>query len=222
MPLQCPKCHVEIDGENVNITEDIAKCGYCGEVFRPSDELPHEDLQHYDPPSKDVIYREYASDGGVTMLLQKPGITGRSIFFFGFAAFWMLITVVVSGAFFFEMLKGEEPWPMIFFFVPFYAIGIGMFLLGCWMAWSVTAIQLAADKALVSKKLGNWLIKKEFPTANVEGFDEVIAYRQNNRPVYCGAMMANGKTVRFGVQLSTNDRGWLLDELNASLRKLQR
>jgi len=36
MALECPKCRHPIDPADLNIQADIAKCGSCGVVFRPS------------------------------------------------------------------------------------------------------------------------------------------------------------------------------------------
>ena len=49
MELRCPACDHEIAFANINVAAVLAKCGACGEVFRPSARLSDPEATVEDP-----------------------------------------------------------------------------------------------------------------------------------------------------------------------------
>lgn len=225
MALKCPKCGADVLADNVNVAADMASCANCGEAFRPSEVLPQkggsEATPDLTPPPPERARCQETPDGGVVVLLPRRGLSGSAVGAFFFAAFWMLITVTVSGAFFYGMVKGEVPWPLVFFFVPFYAVGIGMFLWGCWSAWGSTGIRVGPEGAAVIRRLFGKSLEREFRLDDVRGFERRHVYDMNNQPVYAVALQGARKRVHFAHQLSKSDQKWLVHQLSETLKRLQ-
>jgi len=173
------------------------------------------------PPAPEVVRYQETPDGGVVVLLPRRGLHGAVIRTFFFAAFWMFITVIVSGGFFFGMLKGDVPWLLVFFFVPFYAVGIGLTLWAIWSAWGTTGIRIGPEGAAVSRRLFGKTFDRKFQLADLQRFERQQAYEVNDRPVYAAALQTSGGRVRFGHLLDAPDQKWLVYQLNETLQHLQ-
>lgn len=232
MALRCPDCGRPVRGEAVEVAADAATCPHCGAAFQPSLVLPArgggeereapEGGGAPEPPSPEAVYVERAPGGGLNALLPRRGIHGRAVFFFLFSIFWNLVTLVVSLPFLFAVFQGEMPWPLVFFLAIFWAVGIGTMLWACWLAWGETGLRLGPEGLFLYRKLFGRGRTRSVPLAEVEGFDRVVAYTQNDEPVYACALKAGGKKILFAHKLSDADQQWLAAELNQALERLRR
>ena len=227
MALRCPDCGNEVRGEAVDVAADSATCPHCDASFQPSRALPPagpeaaREPAASDAPPPEVAYVERTPDGGINVLLPRRGMGGRAAFFFSFATFWNLITLVVSIPFLFAIFRGEMPWPLIFFLALFWVIGLGMLRWACWLAWGETALRLGPEGLGRIRKLFGRSRSRRFPLEAVEEFTHSVAYKQNDVPVYACTIHAGKKKLNFAHKLSDANQKWLVAELNRALRELK-
>jgi len=121
MKLQCPVCGAFIEGDSVNVAADIAKCGECGEVFKPSELLKRTTQEeNLDPPKGGRI--AFSMEAGSTAVFQIPRrrISGADVGTMGFTAFWLgFIAFWTWGA-----AHGSIAFAL--FSIPFWIVGLGM------------------------------------------------------------------------------------------------
>jgi len=232
MAIQCPQCSNELPADKVNIDADTALCAECGEMFRPSEILgprsaDTEDWSRFGTPvtgekpsEKDVIM-EYLEDGGVGMYLPAGGSGKRSGFYFTFALVWNAIVLAVGGGFFWGMLEGDVPWPLLLFLIPFAGVGLLFLLWGCWLAWGTTSIGIDRQGLWLEQKLFGRRRLRTYPLDQIDGFRRNKAYEQNDEPIYACCVRVGGRKHNFAHKLSDEHQQWLVNEFNQALRRLR-
>ena len=94
MKLICPKCSGAIDGEDVNVASDLAKCGPCDEVFKASELMADIDLsQGLEPPEGSAIAVGLAEPAAVVLSLPRRGFRWGDLLPMGFASVWLAFAI---------------------------------------------------------------------------------------------------------------------------------
>jgi hypothetical protein len=131
-----------------------------------------------------------------------------------FAGFWNLFMTVFTAGMWAAGAPGESPWFIIPLLLLFWCIGLGLL---------VTALFSVRGKTLVHVEPGRLAVKKELfgrgwtrirPLGPEASADLVVAYKQNETPVYACAVRAGSKKVKFGSFLSDAEKAWLVELLN--------
>ncbi len=225
MALACPYCGGRVAGEAVDIPGDDGVCPHCDARFKVSDALPLEDARDTRAPPPDVVYVEETPGGGINVLLPAPGLRGRAIGIFVFAAFWdalvVTITALMIGSFFQAEPDANAPGLLgLLFMLPFWAVGIGFPLWGLWMAFGTTAVRLGPEGATTIKQLFGRTWTRQYSLQELEPFSQDVAYRENYQPVHACVLRCGKKSVYFGHHLAGPDQEWLIGRLNEARARL--
>ena len=141
-----------------------------------------------------------------------------------FAAFWLSIVSFIT----FGLIAGSvdmegggdlPSWAGGLFLIPFWLIGLGVGYVGLRMAYTELLIRVDQDAVVLTRKFFNRMWDKSIPREHVGKVDLGVAYRQNERPVYQIEIMANeGAGIKFGSNLSDDDKQWMLGGLRNFLK----
>lgn len=146
MNIYCPKCSREINPEDLNIRTDLGKCQNCGHVFRISEvfEGTPDNVTPDKMPAASRLQLNKLSDSSYEISLPKGGVKSVgcatlvfSIFWLAFVAFW---TLMASQAGFFAL-----------FSIPFWFVGIGMFIFSINSMTEVQRLIVSSDSIRVIK-----------------------------------------------------------------------
>lgn len=121
MELVCPTCNWKIDSSNINVVTDLAKCGYCGAIYKASSLVSaSDDKTLATPPKGSKIELTKEIGDSIQLFIPKKGVTGSVIpqlffcvFWLGFISFWTW--GASQGSVFFAM-----------FSIPFWLVGLAM------------------------------------------------------------------------------------------------
>lgn len=146
MNLYCPKCGEVVNPEDLNIQTDLGKCAGCGQLFRVSEVFDGTSVNITPDkmPATSRLILNKLSDSSYEISLPKGGVKSVgcamlvfSIFWLAFVAFW---TLMASQAGFFAL-----------FSIPFWFVGIGMFIFAVNSMTEVQRLIVSSDSIRVIK-----------------------------------------------------------------------
>lgn len=228
MPV-CPACHADLQGTFRDPAEAPAKCPFCGvglhlvESAEPPLEAPGtvEPDAATLPPLPPKSHIEVIEDSPDRLIVHIPP-GGTSTKGLGcFALFWNGFMCLFTPAWFLAGNHGA-PW---FFLVPFlslfWAIGLGMAYFWLRMKYTRTYLLVEPERIVVQTQC---LGRKKFDEAALTETSRarlVESYSVNDVPVHAIHVAGEGRTVKFGTQLSEPEKQWLCDAINRYLSPLQ-
>lgn len=222
-------------GARVAALADAARAGAGGgrpllEVFEA--DLTSDRFESGEVRAEDLARVELTAappaGSGVEVLEQERGVlrlrlAGRGGgFFLFFAAFWMAIvggiTVMVVLTWL-GVLPAKEPppWPVGLFLVPFWAIGIGVFLAGLRQKTLVETLDVRRDQVTWEARSALGSSARALAGAGLRLTQEV-SYQQNYQPVYhLRVADGAGRAIKFAGNLKPEAQVWLLAKVGAAL-----
>ncbi len=218
MKLICPNCKTEILNSSINITEAIAQCNACNEVFKIADYLnKDEEVERIPKPTFTKVNIEDNFDSH-TITIPTIGWNSNSIYSLIFACFWNSI----SFANFFEAYQKNKIDIMTFIFL---IIGVFTFLFFLFTLLAKIEADFNRDIISVSRIFLGLNYKKKKSSKWLESITEEIAYRtgsRQERAVYAISLnFCDNSTIRFGTKLNEEERKWLIGELYEMKKKYQ-
>jgi len=114
---------------------------------------------------------------------------------------------------------GEAPsWLVGLFIIPFWAIGLGVGYTGLRMSYTELLVRVDEKQVVLTRRFFKKMWDKSFPREQVGRVHLSVAYQQNNSPVYQIEIdNREGKNIKFGSSLKTDEKRWLLGELQGFL-----
>jgi hypothetical protein len=200
--------------------EPISGEGATGGLSASAERLAETPIDLKSPPPAKIVSWERGPDGSVRMVLPRRGFGRDVVGTIFFAVFWNLITVIVSGGFIYGMITSDVPKLLVLFFIPFWAVGIGMPLWACWQAWGTTELGLDRSGATLTRQLFGQKLVRQYAAEDLEPFSQEVAYSQNHVPVMACQLRAGRKKANFGHGLSSLDQEWLVAALNQAAGEL--
>ena len=210
MNLSCPKCRRSIPLDDVNVSTDVSLCRSCTQAFSFA-ELSQEQTE----PAMDL-----SRPPGGTWLRQmgggfEVGATTRS----GIAFFIVPFTLLWSGGslggiYGTQIYKGTLDWKLCLFGLPFL---LGSLLLVPFAVLSVggkIAVRREGDRGEVFTGIGRIGWTRRFRWSEVKAVRRSLTkWQQNNRRVPLIEIELGTKSLRFGSQLTSQRREFLLRAL---------
>lgn len=225
MSIACPKCQQTVPGTEINVQANLAKCPSCHHLFKPSELLaaeaaaPPKKVSVTPPPGSRITMN---TRGGASLTLTAPrprfsianlGILIFSIFWLGFITIWTALALFGGGSF------------MALFSIPFWAVGIFMFLRG------YRAIVTRQELEITSSEFTLTRIRPGVRRAKTFPLDEVLKAQVKEEVTYTKSksgyrhaqinqvpyiIRQSGKTKFFETQ-SQSDKEWAVAFINQFL-----
>jgi hypothetical protein len=219
--LACPACSNQ-PRATPSAADDVITCDRCGtaaSALEWSSTAPAPQLvaNPDEPPASTRITRETGALGAITWNIPASGKSGGLIFF---AAFWCLITAVVTGAAVFSE-KGPRweggdpvnPWFLVLFLGVFWAVGIGMAYAACRSKYAKHRLIADAKNITLRRELFGRAKEKSLPAESVESISAVEFYQRNYQPVHGIEIRSPQGKLRFGSTLMEPEKAWLIADL---------
>lgn len=134
-----------------------------------------------------------------------------------FAVFWNVFILIFTTIFLGAGIAagGEIPVFVYLFFIPFWAVGIGMGYVACYQQFGTTRVYLNKNGiGYIEKTLFGNTKKKSFDVQTVQHCIMQEAYRSNNVPVYKCVIVTPTKKYSFGNKLSNREKQWVCHLIN--------
>lgn len=213
---KCPECSKPLDLPRempVGGLDAIFYCDYCGWSGSVTDFMSRG--SKYDvvkqKPAQSKIQETFTAEGLTWVIPAKR----RPNFFLFFALIWLSFTSFMTFMFVLgDPVDSETGEPVSrwigLFFVPFWAVGIGIFYAGINMALGSQSITVGRGKIILKKHLLGTTREKSLELNDIESVYQDVAYEQNDSPVYRIRVKAKeGKDLKFGTNLKREERSWL-------------
>ncbi|WP_309382681.1 hypothetical protein [Cerasicoccus frondis] len=204
----CPTCNAGIPNARVNLAEGVAHCPGCGEYHRLSHLLRDSvGISRIAKPDDSKIqhYREADSMG---FIIPRNGLKGAGCFFLVFALFWnSFVWFAVVDLF----RKGE--YGMLWFLSIFVAAGLFLIAWVMMTVFAETTIAIDTQEASVIWSIKSLRWRKSTQLDAITEIDEGELYQQNYKPVYGVCIHHGKKQIKFGSNLSEDERRWMIGEL---------
>lgn len=220
--LVCPNCGNKANAHPQRAS-DILTCSSCGtkaSVAEWSTGGSSPTVRTDTPPATTRIRKEGDGFGGLVWHIPASGKFG---FFLIFAIFWLSITIIVSGAFLFAILGGEEidgdmpEWVLIPFFSIFYIIGFGMLYAAFRQKFMKHRLTVSGGEVRLRKELFGRSREKKLASGTVKSITQEVFYRQNYTPVYGIQIKGENGKIRFGSMLREDEKAWLTADINEAI-----
>lgn len=204
----CPTCQVVIPDAEVNLAQGICRCPSCGEYHKLGFLLRDSGVvERTAQPGGSAVghYREADSMG---FIIPRNGFRGPTWFFLFFAAFWNAITWVMLGAAFKEGQMETVLFMLIF-------VAVGLVMLGIFLFMAFGEITVAADTRAITViwSLKNIRFRRTALLGQIDSIEESSVYTKNYQPVYGVGIKHGKKWIKFGSNLTEDERRWMIGEL---------
>lgn len=223
----CPRCHEKFALPPVmtdRLWEERIDCIHCGHAlsllevlqFTKSrlEEQVNEGATHIEQPANLRIRTEHSADKQVWNIPRKGGV--NFLMFFG--TFWLAICSFFNYAAFFGQIQGDFPsWALFLFIGVFDLIGIGTLFAGLRMAYSRHRLALSAVQLVHERHFLGHVSWKSIHPAHITSIELEVFYTENYEPVYGLEICGDGQKIRFGSELSPEEKAWLCQELRIAL-----
>ncbi len=220
--LVCPDCGKKA-GNFPPKWDEVMECHACGTKTSLSEWVTQDgvvpgraDL----PPQATKIRRESDGHGGITWHIAAQGKFG---FFLFFAAFWLGITVLVSGGFLITIINGGKiegnmpEWVLIPFFGIFYAIGFGVLYVGLRQKFMCHRLIVSGGGVTLRSDMFGRKKEKSLQPGTLKSVAQKEFYQQNYKPVFGIEIKGSGGKLRFGSALTMEDKAWLTADIKEAL-----
>lgn len=213
MKRTCPKCHVEIPLEDVNVTTDIALCRQCGQTYSFAELVQDQaalDVDTSQPPGG-AWYRNQGNEFEV-------GATTRS----GAAFFLVPLTLLWSGGslggiYGTQFAKGKFDLTQSLFGIPFLLGSLALIPFTLMTIFGKVMVRSSGDQGAVFIGVGPFGRTRKFRWSELKAVRSALTkWKQNNRSVPL-IELDGPKPIRFGSQLSEKRRDFMLAVLRRRL-----
>gem|GEM_PF-1374423 len=215
MKINCKTCDTEIPARNINLEKRLCVCEHCNEVFPLADFLTDkaEPIDRIPKPQYSKI-ESFVDHDSMGLIIPEGSI---SIFLLIFSAFWNGI----SWTAFFLALQQEDLFPKLFL-IPFILIGIATAILFLFSWLGNFSFIIDKHRCLAVWSLFGFKRKKSCNTADIHDIVEEVLYTKNYQPVYGVSIKhGNNKSLKFGSDMTEDERKWCLGELRHFHRQYQ-
>lgn len=171
-------------------------------------------------PAGRRISRETLPDGGV--LWHVPP-TGRGGVFFGFGIVWCGFLVLLTGGVIYTLAKGARvegsmPWWMpVLMFAGFWAIGLGYLYAGLVRKYAAYLLHIDPRTVTLTRRLFGRAATQSLAREDVRDAALVEFYQRHHDPVRGLEIRADRGKLRFGAELTREEKRWLLGDIRAEL-----
>lgn len=210
MKITCPQCRQSIPIEDVNVGTDVALCRSCSQTFAFA-ELAQEQAE---PPM------DMSRPPGGTWLRQmgggfEVGATTRSaigFFLVPFALVWSGGSI--GGIYGTQIAKGALDWKLCLFGLPFLIGSLFLVPFALMCVCGKIAVRREGDQGEVFTGIGPVGWTRRFRWSAVKSVRRSLTgWQQNHRSVPLIELELEGRSLRFGSQLSSKRREFLLRAL---------
>jgi hypothetical protein len=213
-PFLCPSCKRAFDGEDVNISTDLAQCRVCKRIFRLS-ELADEGANSVDlvNPHPGVWYLPRV-DGFTIGATTQSWMT--ALFLVPFTCVWAGASV--GGMYVLPLLRGQ-PLTEGFFGIPF-LLGSAFLVAQCIMAIAgKVEVSREGDRCSVFTGIGpiGWTRRVNWSHIHTVREDVSASGRSTKKVI----VLEGGTRVAFGSELNEERRYFLLTGLKRLKRESQ-
>jgi hypothetical protein len=151
--------------------------------------------------------------GGTIFKLPAGGWNGFTIMFFIFSVYW-------STVFYRMFISPETPSTVSYAFLPLGTLPFFVFLYSLAMRMEVS---IEDDRLSVARVLFGLRISKSCAVADIKSIEQAIAYTRNHRPVFgLQVITNNSRVLKFGSNLLSDERVWLIQEINKAIAATSR
>lgn len=172
------------------------------------------------PPANTKIRRETVGQDQVIWHIPATGKFGFLLFF---ALFWLFITAMVSGGFLIAFFTGGEiegdmpGWLMIPFFGIFWAVGLGVLYAAFRQKFLNQSITFDRNQITLQKKMFSKTSEKSLAISSIGSIAQKEFYQQNYKPVFGIEIRGKDGKLRFGSDLTAEEKSWLVADFNQVL-----
>ena len=107
------------------------------------------------------------------------------------------------------------------FFVPFWAVGLGIAWRTLWTSFELISLEIGADGFTLQRQLGVW---RQVEQGQVDDLERVVletVFLRNDLPVQRLALRAGVYSHQFGTSLPMAEKDWLLERLDGFVQRLK-
>jgi hypothetical protein len=226
----CPQCARIVGPAAVDVPAASINCPFCKthspltlESTRPA--TPQQDeregLTPVPRPPNTKILSERPDPKRLLLYLPPHGLRGNSLGLFLFGLVWSLITIVfgvVAVIATFTQEGGLVALLPLLFLLPFWAVGGGFLYFSLRGAYARKFLYIETDRLLLRTIFAGRTKDEHAPRPPQARAELVVAYRHNNVPVY---RLQLGDRIKFGTELDSAEKAWLLYEINRFLAELE-
>jgi hypothetical protein len=207
MKLICPKCAAPLPPTDANLVEGVCFCSRCQEYFKISALIAGEIAARIEKPAYTKL--EFVRDAdSLDLIVPRGGNRGLGLFLLCFALFWNAITWVGLVA---SIARGETF--VILFLIPFIAIGLGTAAAALYAFCGEFTLAIDRQECCAIWSLFGLHWRKRAPLAEITGVTEGVVYTKNYQPVYGVTINTGSRAIKFGGQLGSDERKWLIGEI---------
>ncbi len=217
--LACPVCGAKPNSTSSD-PDRLITCGSCGtkalpaewvEAARNGGVVGNTDQ----PPALTRITRTSEAAGTIAWNIPASGKSGRLFFF---ALIWCILTAIVGGGFLFQFVtKGQfdtdsnlPEWMLITFLGVFWAVGLSILYLAVRNRYTHQKISLNRNAVTLRRELFGKVSEKFLPRDAIQSIAQAVFYLKNHEPVYGVEIRGQKGRLRFGSDLSNEEKSWLV------------
>jgi hypothetical protein len=206
MKIYCPHCKSPVGSPPIKPADGYLKCHNCGQSFRIISALEQA-------PEIHRVRREPEFRSGI--VTTADGVT---FFFRGKKPVVSLLLYIVVGLCLaiYAVVKDQEGIGLrittaFFAFISFFSFFLMLF-------WK-EELQIRANAVSYTKTRFGFRNIKIHPRIQFSRIYEDVEYDSYNKPSFCLRMeFKNGESFRFGLNLTHNERVWLIGEMEAAVK----
>lgn len=234
--LACPACHADLQG--VAIADENRECPFCGAALARGDDPATESIPSErsrgrgarggatasDAPAADGLlpksHVELIESGPDRLVLHIPPGGSSSSGIGCFALAWNAFLCVFTPPWLFAIAQGNGP-PLLFiipFLLVFWCVGLGFAYTWLKMKRTRTYLLIEPNRMVVQTERFGRKWKDESALGETARARLVESYKLNNVPVHRVEVQAEGRTIRFGTQLSEPEKVWIAEQINRFLQ----
>ena len=175
-----------------------------------------ESMSSFPPPAGSRIQIIEADENRQVIFIPEGGKRSKSIGLF--ALIWNSIIGIVSAGIF--LAGGGKELPVLFvipFLGLFWLVGLGMLFWWLKMRFTRTTLLLEAERIVIQRI---FLGRKSITETSLKPDSHatlLVAYEEDNVPVYTVAIEGTDRTAKFGTRLSREEKNWFIENLNRFL-----
>jgi hypothetical protein len=212
MQVLCPKCNQVIEGDNLNIVTDIARCQKCDEVFVLSSlvQTVASGPSDVNDPPRGAWYQDEFNGFTLSSTTRNP----IALFLVPFMCVWSGASL--GGIYGSQILKGQIEWGLSLFGIPFL---LGTLLIGSITLMTVcgrVVVRVLDSEGSVFTGVGPFGWRRRFDTQQVSAV-RVEVYRTNDNGNSKTIVLDGPNKLKFGTLLTEKRRDFVANVLRQKL-----
>lgn len=231
----CPNCQASLDDDLVASTGE-AECPFCGTELprlESSGEVSSRDVRSRPAtttaagtaaggstvaglPAGSKIQLVEQSRDRLVIYVPEGGKRTRGIGCF--ALLWNGFMLVFTAAMIAAGETGDAPLLVVIPFIGlFWAVGLGILYWWLRMRFTRTYLLLERGRLVIQRLLFGRKSTTETLLNDQSRAELIVAYEQNDQPVYSVAVNGSDRTAKFGTALSIEEKSWFTRKFNSFL-----